>query len=90
MVQLGVYNQTLYIAKPISPARLGLMRPAGPPPPIPRSRPPVDSDVYAAATGCVSPSRDYSPAPRLGPYRKIKAPTRWHCVTLQVQAFVQS
>ena len=21
---------------------------------------------------------------------QIKAPTRWHCVTLQVQAFVQS
>ena len=23
-------------------------------------------------------------------YHEIKAPTRWHCVTLQVQAFVQS
>ena len=22
--------------------------------------------------------------------KQIKAPTRWHCVTLQVQAFVQS
>ena len=27
---------------------------------------------------------------RLKSENKIKAPTRWHCVTLQVQAFVQS